>query len=54
MPTYEMREAYRVWKSSNSTDNVVEIQMGVHCSYSQDLAGKISTPEDRISYDIGE
>ena len=54
MPTYEIREVYRVWKSANSADNVVEIQMGVHRSYSEDLAGKISTPEDRISYDVGE
>ncbi len=54
MPTYEIREVYRVWKSANSSDNVVEIQMGVHRSYSKDLAGKISTPEDRISYEVGE
>jgi hypothetical protein len=53
-PTYEMREVYRVWKSANSPENIVEIQMGIHRSYHQDLAGKLSTPEDRISYETGE
>ena len=54
MPTYEIREIYRVWKSANSPENVVEIQMGIHRSYHQDLKGKLSTPEDRISYEVGE
>jgi hypothetical protein len=54
MPTYEIREVYRVWKSANSAENRVEIQMGIHRSYQRDLAGKLSTPDDRISYEVGE
>lgn len=54
MPTYEIREVYRVWKSANSPENLVEIQMGIHRSYQKDLNGKTSTPEDPISYEIRE
>lgn len=54
MPTYEIREVYQVWKSANSAENRVEIQMGIHRSYQRDLAGKRSTPDDRISYEVGE
>jgi hypothetical protein len=52
-PTFDMREVYRIWKSADSAENVVEIQFGIHHPC-RDIHGKRYEEEDRLSYEVGE
>lgn len=52
-PTFDMREVYRVWKSADSSENLVEIQFGIHHP-SRDSSGTYRQDEDRIHYEAGE
>lgn len=52
-PTYDMREVYRVWKSANSPENIVEIQFGIHRP-ARDVHGNRYQEADSFEYETGE